>query len=52
MTQTIEEVPKDEHCEWQDKENNCWLEMPDSKLKCKGKCAYYKFNVTYIGQKQ
>ena len=26
-------------CRWQDDENHCWIEMPDSLLICKGKDA-------------
>ena len=46
----LEQIPEDKPCEWQDGDGYCWLEMPDSKLKCKGKCDYYKFTGDYVGK--
>ena len=43
-------IPKDKPCRWQDEYNDCWFEMPDSKLPCKGKCKFYDYTGDYIGK--
>lgn len=48
----LEQIPGDKPCRWQDKKCDCWLEMPDSKLQCKGKCQFYEFTGDYIGKDQ
>lgn len=50
-TKCIEQVPENRPCKWQDSKKDCWFEMPDSKLQCKGKCQFYDYDGSYIGQK-
>lgn len=40
---------KEKPCRWSDKENCCWLNMPDSKLSCKGKCSEYEYTGYQVG---
>lgn len=47
---TYKQIPEDKPCRWQDVHKYCWFEMPDSKLKCKGKCQFYEYTGDYIGK--
>lgn len=46
----LDKVPDDKPCAWQDKHNDCWYEMPDSKFSCKGKCQFYEYTGDYINK--
>lgn len=50
MTKDIPAHDSEKPCNWIDSKGYCWLNMPDSKLPCTGKCSEYWYkNGDYVG---